>query len=319
LVVFALVLGGGAVNFGLVESPLDSRSQSSVGAGGGAASTGGVQPTVEPYEEPAPEATDGDSATPSGSAGPPFEGASDRADLEPLSDGDLDTVPGVGPAGITNLTALGEAHEDTLSNRSYTLWLDTYQPRDINPNSTRVQYDTDIAVSGDAYLIVESVEAGRERARLRTVNYDGRDWYVTSHQNGSGETRRIDGDSESPPIQFEPRQLNRGLVQRYLATRTTNVTGKVREGNTTYYRVEGSDRPSVGGVEPIQNYQFVAYVDDDGFVSDATVTYTLVSDAGFYRVQFEWTYGNLDSTTVREPSVATQNDTDDDNPPTLRV
>ncbi|KAB1197810.1 MULTISPECIES: hypothetical protein [Haloferax] len=311
LVVFVLVLSVGAVSSGLVDSPLDQSTQPGVGSAGGSEAVNSEQPTVEPYEQPTPataRASAADSTTPSAPISSAFVGTVGEDELEPVEDGDLASVPGVSETGITNLTALSDAHEATFSNRSYTLWLDTYRPRDDHPNSTRVQYDTDVAVSGDTYLVVENVEAGRTRARVRTVNYDGSDWYVVEHQNGSQQTRKIDGETADPPIQFEPRQLNPSLVRQYLATRTTNVTGKVRVGNTTYYRIEGSQRPSIGGVEPVRDYQFVAYVDDRGTVSDATVTYGLVSGDGVYRVRFEWTYGNLDSTTIRQPSWTTQNE-----------
>ncbi|KTG30668.1 hypothetical protein [Haloferax profundi] len=333
LVVLVLVVSGGAVNVGLVASPVEWGTQSSAGVAPDSSSTASGQPTVEPYEQPVqststPTPTPGatTSITDPRAATAPFDGEPTRADLEPLDDGDLNSVPGVTPTGIANLTELGDAHDAALSNRSYALWLDTYQPRDIGPNSSRIQYDTDVTVSENAYLIVENVEAGRNQARLRTVYYDGSDWYVTELEDGREVTRRVAGNATSPPVQFEPRELNRGLVRQYLATRTTNVTGKIREGNTTYYRIEGETRPSIGGVEPVQDYRFVAYVDDDGFVSAAKVTYALVSDAGVYRVQFEWTYGNLDSTTVSRPSWVTVNETDgdttengDDKPPSLRV
>ncbi|KAB1192990.1 hypothetical protein GJR96_05850 [Haloferax sp. MBLA0076] len=331
LVVLVLVLSGGAVNAGLVSSPVEWGAQSGTGAATGPSQTAGGQPTVEPYEQPVqstPTPTPGatTSIADPRAATAPFDGEPTRADLEPLADGDLNSVPGVTATGITNLTALGDAHDAVLSNRSYTLWLDTYQPRDVGANSSRIQYDTDVTVSGETYLIVENVEAGRNQARLRTVYYDGNDWYVTELEDGREQTRRVADNSTSPPVQFEPRELNRGLVRQYLATRTTNVTGKVREGNTTYYRIVGEQRPSIGGVAPVQDYRFVAYVDDEGFVSAAKVTYALVSDAGVYRVQFEWTYGNLDSTTVSRPSWVTLNETDgdtnetgDDKPPSIRV
>ncbi|WP_416840003.1 hypothetical protein [Haloferax sp. DFSO52] len=317
LLVFVLVVSGGAMSSGLIDSPFAETTYTSVGTTGDSAATAGAQPTVEPYEQPTRATSTNESTTASSTQPPMFVGGVARGELEPVEPGELASVPGVTETGITNLSALSEAHDATLSNQSYTLWLDTYRPRDDDPNSTRVQYDTDVAVSGDSYLVAESTETGRTRARLRTVNYDGSDWYVIEHQNGSQQTRRIDGETGTPPLQFEPRQLNSLLVRQYLSTQTTNVTGKVRVGNTTYYRVEGSGRQSSSWVEPIRDYQFVAYVDDRGMVSDVTVTYRLLTDDGDYNVRFEWTYGHLGSTFVSRPSWAPQTETSDDEQPSM--
>ena len=296
-VALVLVVSGGAVSLGVVDSPLDA--QSTVGESGVPDSSGGGSVAENLTETVTTEGpTSGDAVV----TAPTLGRDPERADIEPLEDGDLASVPGVSETGITNLTALGDAHEAALSNRSYTLWLDTFQPRDASPNATRIQYDTDIGVAEDRYLIVENVDAGRERARLRAVYFDGRDWYVTESDDGIELTRRVAEETRSPPVKFDLRTLNAELVRQYLATRTTNVSGKISAGNTTYYRVEGSGRPSIGGVEPVRDYRFVAFVDDDGFVSEATMTYVLVTDAGAYPVRFEWTYGNVGSTTVSRPS-----------------
>ncbi|WP_411967497.1 hypothetical protein [Haloferax sp. YSSS75] len=299
IAVLVLVVSGGAVSLGVVDSPLERDAQSTVGGvGASGPSSGGLAAGQFSETTRTDPTSSGDAVV----TAPALGRDPERADIEPVEYGDLASVPGVSETGITNLTALGDAHEAALSNRSYTLWVDTYQPRDAGPNATRIQYDTDISVAEDRFLIVENAEAGRDRVRLRTVYFDGRDWYVTESDNGTELTRRIADDTSSPPVQFEPRDLNGGLVRQYLATRTTNVSGKISAGDTTYYRVEGAGRPSIGGVEPVDDYQFVAFVDDEGFVSEATVTYVLVSDAGAYRVRFEWTYGNVGSTTVSRPS-----------------
>ncbi|WP_233547671.1 hypothetical protein [Haloferax sp. Atlit-10N] len=308
LFVVVAVVSGAAVALDLVPSPLDGSMQSAGVGTGGAGESG--PPTATPERDDAAAEEPSETAateTASGSeprnAGAPGLGSGQRpGPVEPIEPGELERVPGVGPDGIENLTALSAAHERALADESYTLWVDIYRPEGAGPNSTRRQYDTDIAVAGERYVIAETVESGRERTRLETVYYDGDAWYVAETEDGVERTRRVNGNTTAPPVQFEPRGLNRGLVRQYLDTRATNVTGKVTDENVTYYRIEGSQRPAIGGVEPVQDYQFVAHVDEQGFVADATATYALVSDEGFYWVRFEWTYGRVGETTVAPPA-----------------
>ncbi|WP_253805951.1 hypothetical protein [Haloferax sp. Q22] len=334
LVVVVAVVSGAAVALDLVSSPLDGAMQSA-GVGTGSPGESGV-PTATPErgdvaaEEPSETATtESASESETQNTGAPSLGDGQRSGpVDPVEPGELEHVPGVGPDGIENLTALSAAHERVLAEESYTLWVDIYRPEGADPNSTRTQYDTDIAVAGDRYVITETVESGREQTRLRTVYYDGDAWYVAETEDGVERTRRVVGNATAPPVQFEPRGLNRGLVRQYLDTRASNVTGKVTDGNVTYYRIEGSQRPAIGGVEPVQDYQFVAHVDERGFVADATATYALISDEGFYWVRFEWTYGRVGETTATPPAwvEGVENGTesgtttaDSNSPPSLRT
>ncbi|SEL26624.1 hypothetical protein SAMN04488691_103426 [Haloferax larsenii] len=313
LLVAVLLVSGAAVALGLVDSPFGEAGQPGSNVAQTTAQTGDG-------------AADPASATPADGTGrfgdtlvspPMFPEERGQPPLEPVEAGDLADVPGVGPEGITNLTALSAAHQTALENQSYTLWVDEYRPREDDPNGTRVQYDTDVTVAGDRYLVAENVEAGRTQVRLRAVYYDGTDWHVAERENGTERVRRIGGNASVPPMEFDPGQRNHTLVGQYLATLKTNVTGKVRSGTNTYYRIEGETRLSIDSDGPVRDYRFVAYVDERGFVADALVTYVHLTSDGPVRVQFEWTYGRLGETTLTSPPWAEENETADDAPPSV--
>jgi hypothetical protein len=219
------------------------------------------------------------------------------ADVDSLS-----SVPGVDRSGVTNLTALALAHDRALGDRSYTLWIDTYRPFEGVPGEPWTQRDTDIAVEGDRYLVRESLEQSDDRWLLRAVYFDGTDWYVDDRTTDQPSIRWVDGTVADASVHPDPRSLRETLVTRYLATPTTRVTERVDVGESTRYRLEGEGRPPAFAVDRVHNYSFVAFVDESGLVHEATVEFTVVTIRGTYRLRFEWTYGEFDATTVREPA-----------------
>ncbi|AUV80422.1 hypothetical protein C2R22_01080 [Salinigranum rubrum] len=212
--------------------------------------------------------------------------------------GSLDTVPGVGPDGVTNLTALALAHDRELG-ENYTLWTDRYRPQNGVPGAPRTQRDTDITVEGDRYLVEETFETGEERRLARVVYFDGTDWYVDERTAETASVRWVDGRTGN--VAPDPHRLRRALVTRYLATPTTDVTERLYVGDETRYRLEGEGRPP-GFPDRVYNYSFVAVVGDRGLVHGAAVEFTVVTVEGSYRLRFEWTYGALGATSVTEPA-----------------
>jgi hypothetical protein len=209
-------------------------------------------------------------------------------------------VPGLGSDGVTDLTALAAAHDRALGSQSYTLWLDTYRPRNGEPGASRTQHDTDITVEGDRYLVAESIEGAGGRRLVRAIYYDGTDWYVDDRSAEDSTVRWIDGTGDTS-VQPDPRALRETLVTRYLATPTTEVTERVQRDGTVRYRIEGEGQPRSFATEKVYNYSVVAFVDETGLVRDATVGFTVATLEGSYRLRFEWTYGRLDATTVTRP------------------
>jgi hypothetical protein len=256
----------------------------------GDASDGGAVPT----DDPVAEGTATADSRASTATEDDVEGAG--------SVGSLSTVPGVDAGGVTNLTALATAHDRALGDQSYTLWIDTYRPLGGNPNASRGQQDTDIAVEGDRYLVHEHLNGPNGQRRLGAIYYDGTDWYVDDRSTGRPAIRWINGTAADFSVQPDPRSLRETLVTRYLDTPVTDVTERVRTRDSTRYRLEGAGRPPGFAVDRVYNYSFVATVDDRGFVREATVGYTVATPDGRYRLRFEWTYGRLGTTTVSPPA-----------------
>jgi hypothetical protein len=225
------------------------------------------------------------------------------------SPGDLPSNASVGPGlsedRITDLSALATAHARGLLGRSYTLWMDTYRPPRDDPDGAPIQYDTDVAVADDRFLVVESVDDGEGRERRRAVYDDDRAWFVASWTGGNATYTRVreHGQLPRPLPDFDDGALN--LVADYLSTPETTVEGHTGDGSggeaePTRYRILGrGPPPTIEG--DVRNYTAVALVDRDGFVRDLTVTYTVVEGEGRYRVRKEWTYGYLGETTVAPP------------------
>lgn len=220
--------------------------------------------------------------------------------------GTLANVPGVSYEGVTNLTALAVAHDRALGEQSYSLWTDRYRPENGIPDAPRTQRDTDIAVANGTYLVEESFERAGERSSgqrlVRVVYFDGADWYVDDRSGTQPTVRWIDGDASGISVSPDPRVLRRTLVTRYLDTPRTNVTERLDFGGTPRYQLEGNGRPPAFPPANVYNYSFVALVDDDGLVHEATVDFTVVTVEGSYRLRFEWTYGQFGTTTVRKPA-----------------
>jgi len=214
-------------------------------------------------------------------------------------------VPGLTEDGIADLSALAAAHARSLLGGSYTLWMDTYRPPTGEPDGARTQYDTDVAVASERFLVRENV-GDDDRRRLRTLFHDGEDWYVANESNGTYE--RIARREQTPPSSPNPDSIALGLVANYLSTPETDVEGPVAGGSgrgtdgPTRYRLVGRGTPPTMDADAVRNYTAVALVGRDGLVRDLEVTYTRVTGTGRYRVRKEWTYGYLGETTVTPPA-----------------
>lgn len=216
-------------------------------------------------------------------------------------------VPGLSEDGIVDLSALAAAHARTLLGGSYTLWIDTYRPPEGDPDGDRVQFDTDVAVAGDRFLVEENVGDGESRERLRTVYDDGEDWYVANETANGTTYARARTPGQTPPSAPNPDNVALRLVADYLSTPETTVEGHGGNdvgagGDGPTYRLVGRGTPPTMDGDGIWNYTAVALVDRDGLVRDLTVTYTVISPEGSYRVRKEWTYGYLGETTVAAPA-----------------
>jgi hypothetical protein len=216
---------------------------------------------------------------------------------------DVSAVPGVTEDGIENLTALATAHEQAVTNRSYTLWFDVYEPRAGDPTGPPVQRDIDIAVEGDRYFLVTESEIDGNRTRIGSVYHDGDAWFV-GEPNGANTTntawRRV-AASDATAFGPNPFVLGRTGVSQFLSTPTSAVRGTVDDDDRTLYRLVGRGRPAGVSAAQVTNYTVVALVDPTGLVVDLSVDYTVATTDQPSRVRLEWTYGRLDETTVDAP------------------
>lgn len=207
-------------------------------------------------------------------------------------------VPGLSVDGVDDLSALATAHEQAVENRSYTLWLDVYEPRAGDPDGPRLQRDIDVAVEGGRYLLVTETEVSDNRTRIGSVYHEGADWFVRGGENASWR-----GVTESEASVFGPNPfvLARTGVAQFLSTPETAVVGRLDIDGQRYYRVVGRGPPDGTFSAQMANYTVVALVDETGFVTDLSVDYTVATSGQPYRVRFEWTYGKLDETVVDAP------------------
>jgi hypothetical protein len=214
----------------------------------------------------------------------------------------LSTTVDGGRGGITDLTALGQAHRRALERESYTLWVDLYRPRDGVHNATRVHRDIDVSVDGDRYRLVETVEpaGGGERTRSLDVYREADGWYAATGPAGNATYER-GGESGLPPPGLDPHYFTRTLVRQWLFTANSSVTERVTEAGEIRYRVVGSGQPESVAAAQVANYTVTAEVAPDGAVLDARATYTFRYASRGNHVRVEWTYGNLGTTRVVPP------------------
>ncbi|SFK61285.1 hypothetical protein SAMN04487950_0175 [Halogranum rubrum] len=209
-------------------------------------------------------------------------------------------VPGLSADGIDDLSALARAHEQAVENRSYTLWLDVYEPQEGDPDGPRLQRDIDVAVDGGRYLLVTETEVGDNRTRVGSVYHEGADWFVEGDDEANASWRQVT-ESEASVFGPNPFVLAETGVEQFLSTPETAVVGRLDIDGETHYRVVGRGPPNGTFSAQMMEYTVVALVDETGFVTDLAVDYTVVTSGQPYRVRFEWTYGNLDETVVDAP------------------
>lgn len=207
--------------------------------------------------------------------------------------------PGMNETGITNLSALGDAHERAVGNRSYTLWLDLYRSEAREPGGERVQRDMDIAVAGDRYLLRTEMEnESGHRQPVQTVYHDGDGWYVAAHDNATTSYRRM--SSKPTMLTPEPARLETMLVASYLSAVETTVTQVDRNGEVRF-QITGDGQPTTRRSQTVHNYSVTATVTPEGLVRDLALSADIRTRSGSRDVRFEVTYGRFGETTVEQP------------------
>jgi hypothetical protein len=184
---------------------------------------------------------------------------------------------GVDETGVTNAAALANAHEATLSNRSYRLTV-TY--REFEDGELRgVAHERAVVASPDRY-----------RSRVRRLGSLGHEETVVAsgsmYANGSvGYTRTGDGvrkrtavrstlGSSAEAVSFVDRTER--TIQWYLSANETRIVGRTERNETTTYRIA-----FVGDPWPeSRNVTGRARIDETGLVRELYRSYTPAIEPG---------------------------------------
>jgi hypothetical protein len=219
------------------------------------------------------------------------------------------TPPGVSASGIEDVEALARAHARAVANRSYTVWVDWYRPRNFRPGGTRVQRDIDVATEGDRYLIETTEVVADNRTHTGAIYHDGAGTYAAVWNGTSGEYERVFAVTQRRVTVPTSESIRQNLVRRYLSTPETDITevqsGTLeRRNGRRLFRITGTGAPNVSSTATIRNYSVEAMVDSRGFVRNVTVQATVEhpqNSGQTLRIEREYTYDRVDSTTVEPP------------------
>ena len=251
----------------------------------------------------------------------PADDAGEFPETYPPGTADL-LPPGVTQEGINDTGSLARAHSQRLTERSYALTLARHQPANgsagpqpangsagpADPSLDRylfgslpqpgVTHTTGFAVEGDAYRSRVTI-GNDDGARVRASVYftDG-EWYVAAPLYGNSSYRSVPVGESVGPV---PNTLREELVDRYLSTPETELTGTVEADGRRLYRVAANGTPRPFPDPFIRNYTAVALVDSRGVVHDLSVSYAIVSDDERATVETSVSYGSFGEVVVRPP------------------
>ena len=222
--------------------------------------------------------------------------------------------PGVTREGIDDAATLGRAHSQRLEGRSYALTVTRHQPL-ANGNATPadpsldrylfgsipqpgVTHTTGFAVAGDAYRSRATLqnEAG-DRVRAGVYFTDG-EWYVAAPLYGNTSFRSAPVTGSVGP---DPDTYRTELVDRYLSSPETELTGAVDRDGRRLYRIVANGTPRPFPDLFTRNYTAVALVDSRGVVHNLSVSYAIVSDDERATVETSVSYGSFGEVAVRPP------------------
>ena len=222
--------------------------------------------------------------------------------------------PGVTREGIEDAAALGRAHSQRLEERSYAFTVTRHQPA-ANGSATPAQpaldrylfgaipqpgvtHTTQFAVAGDAYRSRASLE-NEAGARVRAgVFFTDGEWYVAAPLYGNTSFRSAPVSGSVGP---GPDTYRTELVDRYLSSPETELTGVVDRDGRRLYRIVANGTPRPFPDLFTRNYTAVALVDSRGVVHDLSVSYAIVSDDDRAIVETSVSYGSFGEVAVRPP------------------
>ncbi len=223
--------------------------------------------------------------------------------------------PGVTQSGIDDVTALGRAHSERLADRSYELTLVRHQPvgnatpgAAAEPSLDRylfgsipqpgVTHTGSFVVAGDDYRSRATLE-NDDGARVRASVYftDG-EWHIAAPLYGNTSFRSAPVSGSVGPV---PDTYRTELVDRYLSTPETELTGVVEHDGRRLYRIVANGTPRPFPELFTRNYTAVALVGSRGVVYDVSVSYEIVSDDSRATVETSVSYDSFGEAAARPP------------------
>lgn len=237
----------------------------------------------------------------------------------PPEDPDDDELfpPGLGPTGVVDVSALADAHAETVAGRSYRLvvrqsgtrrwdgrrWRGVWNhaevenPRHFHYTATGYVENRTADASG-ATNATEGASADDGDELVQYAAYaDGELVYVMNELRDETFYRypvSIDGDGHGV---FERRASF--AIERYLNAPRTTVT---RERNARYFDVVATGTPeNVPDSDRISDYRAEALVGSNGFVSRLIVSYELAVGNETREVSYRMEYAAVDEVDVSRP------------------
>ncbi|MFT4880017.1 MAG: hypothetical protein ACI9HI_000006 [Salinirussus sp.] len=222
--------------------------------------------------------------------------------------------PGVSQDGVDDAAVLDRAHSQRLEGRSYAFRLTRHQPAangstaPADPSVDRylfrslpqpgVTHSSMFAVAGDTYRSRATLRSDDGTTRRAGVYFTDGEWYVAAPLYGNTSFRSAPVSGSVGPL---PETFRTEVVDRYLSTPETELTGTVERDGRRLYRIVATGTPRPFPSTFTRNYTAVALVDNRGVVHNLSASYDFVSGDNRATVETSVSYGSFGEVGVRPP------------------
>jgi len=211
--------------------------------------------------------------------------------------------PGVNGDGVVDVARLVRAHQTVLTNQSYTWNARKHTSgRRGNPTGTDIEYVAHVA----------NESTYRYWTNHRIVWRNGRPRYLGNYSEFATSSARYvyfedtenntQYDRTSPaPARVRVGRMTLSAIERYLPA-TNSTVAVTRVDGQPYYEIHGTgiDTPVAPG--GVTNYTVEALVRPDGLVYSISVRYRIAAADRSRRVEYEYAYSQIGTTTVDRPA-----------------
>lgn len=227
---------------------------------------------------------------------------------------------GLDENGVTNATLLSDVHLQKTLNHRYAFSFDFDGPPAAPGFDDWESIEWELVVEHQRAFLVDAEFNGTDD-HWRTVNIYANgvtDYRIYRSPNGSRTSEAPTAASDADSYAYFAKRL----VETYLNTTESSVdcVSETDDGCIRYRVVATGNAPDVSSELPeettISNYQAVALVTDDGFVTGFSVSYDLVHDGFPETVSFNFSYDDYGSARISRPAWVSKIRTDDARHPT---